>query len=166
MIPTMSAPLPTIQNGIAELLRADAALSDLLPGRIWTRRIRPNDGPDATPAPGSTPEAFDSAGRIRRCAAVLNGQAPANPLGPSGAFYAFPEIWLRCLPHESEKQLLEQAALRIIALLATGPGVLMPGGGAAILSLAARMMPDDDPELPPAVVDMIRVQADGVWRLT
>jgi hypothetical protein len=161
----MSIPLPTIQNGIAELLRGDPELVALLPGGIWTRRIRPNDGPPEAPSPGSTPEAFDHAGRIRRCAAVLNGLAPENPLGPVGAFYSFPEVWLRCLPHETDKQRLEAAAQRIIRLT-EGARVSLPGGGAAILTIAARMMPYDDPDLPPAVVDMIRVQADGVWRFT
>ena len=160
----MLTPLPTIQNGIAELLRGDPELVTLLPGGIWTRRIRPNDGTPEAPAAGSTPEAFDHAGRIRRCAAVLNGLAPENPLGPAGAFYAFPEIWLRCRPYESDRQRLEEAAQRIIRLI-EGARVALPGGGAAILTVAARMMSDDDPDLPPAVVDMLRVQADGVWRL-
>ena len=162
----MSTPtdIPTIQNGIAELLRSDAELMALLPGGVWTRKIRKNDGPADTPAPGSTPDAFDHAGRIKRCASVLNGLAPEDPLGPVGAFYAFPEIWLRCLPHESEKQRMDEAALRIIALI-QGAIVPVPGGAAAVLRTAARMMPDDDPDLPPAVVDMIRVQANSVWRL-
>jgi hypothetical protein len=156
--------IPTFQNEIAERLRSDPALMALLPGLVWTRRIRPNDGPPESPTPGSTPEAFDHAGRIRRCAAVLPGTgAVQNPLGPRGAYYAFPEIWLRCLPHESEKQKLEEIAGRIIARI-EGVSVAAPGGAAAILTVAARMMPDDDPELAPAVVDMIRVQADGVWR--
>lgn len=156
------AEFPTLQNGIAALLRADPAVRALLPGGVWTRRIRRNEGTDAEPTPGSTPGAFDAAGRIRRCAAVLNGIAADDPLGPAGAYYAFPEIWLRCLPHESEKQRLEEAAVRIVALM-EGARVAAPGGGATVLRVAARMLPDDDPELPPAVVDMIRVQAGGIW---
>jgi hypothetical protein len=157
--------IPTFQNQIADRLRSDAALMALLPGGVWTRRIRKNDGPPESPTPGSTPEAFDHAGRIKRCVAVLPGTgAVENPLGPHGAFYAFPEIWLRCLPHESEKQKLEEAALRIIEIIRASGRVSAPGGTAATLTVVARMMPDDDPDLPPAVVDMIRVQADGVWR--
>jgi hypothetical protein len=159
--------IPTFQNEIAGLLRSDPALTALLPGGVWIRRIKPNDGTAEAPTPGSTPAAFDHAGRIKRCAAVLNGTgAVVNPLGPEAAFYAFPEIWLRCLPHESEKQKLEEAAQRIIAIIRTAGRVSTPGGTATILTVAARMMPDDDPDLPPAVVDMIRVQADGVWRIT
>lgn len=161
----MSAPveIPTLQNGIAKLLRDDTELMALLPGGVWTRKIKKNDGPAEAPAAGSTPEAFDGAGRIKRCAAVLNGLAPEDPLGPAGAFYAFPEIWIRCLPHESDKQRLEAAAVRIITLM-QGAIVPMPGGAAAVLRVSARMMPDDDPDLPPAVVDMIRVQANSLWR--
>lgn len=154
----------TIQNGIAELLRADDDLMALLPGRVWTRRIKRNDnGPALPPTPGSTPEAFDSAGRILRCASVLNEMASADPLGPGGAYNAFPEIWLRCLPHETEKVRLDQAARRIIALI-DGAIVTGPSGEGVILAVAGRMMPDDDPFITPAVVDMIRVQATSVWR--
>lgn len=154
----------TLQDGIATILRADAELMALLPGRVWTRRIRRNDnGPELPPTPGSTPEAFDEAGRIRRCASVLNEQASTDPLGPTGAYSAFPEIWLRCLPHEREKALMEQAARRVIRLL-EGAHVAGPAGEGILLGVVGRMMPDDDPILTPAVVDMIRVQATGVWR--
>lgn len=154
----------TIQNGIAAILRADATLMALLPGLVWTRRIRRNDNPpELPPTPGATPEAFDSAGRVLRCASVLNEMASVDPTGPGGAYHAFPEVWLRCLPHETEKQKLEEAARRIITLLdgATIPG---PAGEGVILGVAGRMMPDDDPLITPAVVDMIRVQATSVWR--
>lgn len=156
--------MDTIQNGIANRLRGDAELMELLPGGVWTRPIRMNEnGPGLPPTPGSTPDAFDHAGRIRRCASVLNGEAPANPLGPVGAYMAQPEIYLRCLPHESDKHALNLAAERIIALL-QGYVLTGLGGEGVVLSVAGRMMPDDDPVLTPAVVDMIRVAADGVWR--
>ena len=158
--------LRTVQNGIANLLRSSPAIMGLLPGGVWTRRIRKNDGPADAPTPGSTPGAFDAAGRILRCAAVLNGIATDNPTGPAGAYVAYPEIWLRCLPHESEQERLEEAALHILDLLRDGSRIRVTGGGVAFLRNAARMMPDDDPDLPPAVVDMIRVQADGIWRIS
>lgn len=154
----------TIQNGIAAILRADAELMALLPGMVWTRRIKRNDnGADLPPTPGSTPEAFDAAGRIRPCASILNEMASSDPIGPAGAYHAFPEVWLRCLPHESEKLKLDAAARRIIALL-DGARVAGPAGEGVILGVAGRMMPDDDPLITPAVVDMIRVQATSVWR--
>lgn len=157
-------PPPTIQNGIADLLRADPELMEMLPGGVWTRRIRKNDGTPEEPSKGSTPGAFDEAGRIKRCISVLNGVASENPIGPAGAYWAFPEIWMRCLPHQSEKDKLEWIANRVIELI-QGARVPVPGSGVAVLRCAGRMMPDDDPDLPPAVVDMIRVQADGVWRM-
>lgn len=154
----------TLQNGIAAILRADTELMALLPGRVWTRRISRNTNPDGTPpTPGSTPEAFDAAGRILRCASVLNSAADANLIGPPGTYYTFPEIWLRCLPHESEKRLLHAAAERIIALLDAGPVVEGLRGEGLVLGVVGRMMPDDDPELAPAVVDMVRVRADSMW---
>ncbi len=157
--------VPTIQNGIAAILRADVDVAGLLPGGIWTRPIRRNDGTPEEPTPGSTPEAFDARGRIRRCAAILNGETTANPIGPAGAFYAFPAIWLRCLPHETEKVHLERAALRIITLL-HGGRISMPDGRSGIVTVQGRMGPDDDPDLQPAVVDMIRIQVDSVWSVT
>lgn len=158
--------MDTIQNGIAERLRGDAELMDLLPGGVWTRAISPNTNPPGMePVPGSTPEAFDSAGRIRRCASILNGEATRNPLGPRGAYMGFPEVYLRCLPHESEKRKLHEAAERIIFLL-EGAVVTGLSGEGILLTVAARMLPTDDPVIHPAVVDMIRVQTDSVWRVS
>lgn len=157
--------MDTVQNGIAQRLRDDAALAELLPGGVWTRRIARNtNGPDMEPVPGSTPTAFDEAGRIRRCAAVLYAGTSRSPIGPETAYTGYLEIWLRCLPHESEKARLHEAARRMIALL---DGAVLPGpdGEGIVLTVAGRMMPDDDPDLTPAVVDMIRVQTDSVWRV-
>lgn len=152
----------TIQSAIADALRSDSVLMDLLPGGVWTRRIRKNDSTPEAPTPGSTPDAFDSKGRILRCASIINGEATSDPFGPPGAFYAFPEIWMRCLPLDSEKRKLEEAALRIIELL-QGRMVPLHAGRGGILTISARMMPDDDPDLQPAVVDMIRARLDSVW---
>lgn len=153
----------TAQNGIAALLRSDATLMALLPGEVWTRKIRRNDNPpEIGPTPGSTPEAFDSAGRIRRCVSILNGDEASNPLGPDGAYYGFPEVWLRCLPHESEKAKLHEAEERIIMRL---KGAVLAGmaGEGLCLRVAGRMGLDDDPVITPAVVSMIRVQVDSMW---
>lgn len=153
----------TAQNGIATLIRSRPDIMSLLPGGVWTRRIKPNTNQDGlAPTPGSTPEAFDHAGRILRCVSVLNGTASVDPLGPVGAYYGFPEVYFRCLPHETEKRLLNQAMDRVTRLI---EGAVIPGlsGEGLILRAAARIDPDDDPELPPAVVGMIRVQVDSVW---
>ncbi|WP_300268714.1 hypothetical protein [Microbacterium sp.] len=152
---------------MAKLLRDDETLGELLPGGIWTRQIMPNSNPAGTdPTPGSTPDAFDHAGRIKRCAAVLYDDVSAvrNPVGPDSAYMGGVNIFLRCLPHETEKRKLHDAAERIIALC---EGAVLTGtrGEGLVLSISARMMPTDDPNLPPAVVDMIRVQTDSVWRV-
>lgn len=155
----------TIQNGIADRLREDAELMALLRGGIWTRRIKKNTNPPGVdPTPGSTPEAFDERGRIRPCASVLpGGPRSRNPLGPGGAYFGFPEVYFRSLPHEGAKLALHQAMRRTTALL--GGAVLRgPGGEGLMLSISARLDPDDDPELPPAVVGMLQVQVDSVWR--
>lgn len=152
----------TIQSAIASILSNNEELMELLPGKVWTRRIRKNDSTPESPTPGSTPDAFDSEGRIRLCASVINGEATSDPFGPPGSFYAFPEIWLRCPPHDSQKRKLEEAALLIIDLL-DGATLPLNGGVGGVLSISARMMPDDDPDLQPTVVDMIRVRLDSVW---
>lgn len=153
----------TMQNGIAEALRSTPAIMALLPGGVWTRKITRNENPpEIDPTPGSTPEAFDEAGRIRLCASVLNGPADRDVLGPPRAYYGFPTVFLRCLPHESEQRKLHEVARLIIDRL-DGLVIEGLGGEGIVLSVAGRMMPDDDPTLPPAVVDMIRVQADSVW---
>lgn len=151
-----------IQQSIAHLVRMTPDVMNLLPGGVWTRRIRRNEGDDDTPTPGATPEAFDHRDRIQRCLAILNGEASADVFGPPGAYYAFPELWLRCLPHDSEKRKLEEVAMLLIELL-DGKVIPIGDGQSGVLKIVGRMLPDDDPDLPPAVVDMIRVQVDSVW---
>lgn len=152
-----------IQMALANMIRGDADLMELLPGGVWTRRIRRNEAPPGNPpTPGSTPEAFDHEGRFLRSVSILNGEASADLYGPPDAFYAFPEIWLRCMPHESEKRRIEQAASMITAML-SGETIPLGTGRSAVGTVVARMGPDDDPDLRPAVVSMIRVQIDSVW---
>lgn len=154
----------TAQNQIAALLRDDPELAELLPGGVWTRRIKPNRAPaGAPPTPGSTPEAFDEKGRIRPCASVLpGGPRSRNPLGPGGAYYGFPEAYFRCLPHEGAKRALHAAMDRATALI-EGAVVAGTAGEGLLLRVGARVEPDDDDDLPPAVVGMVQVQIDSVW---
>lgn len=155
----------TLGTGIKGVFDADATLVDLLPGKVWTRPIRQNKAAAGQPpTPGSTPEAFDGAGRIRRCASISSVPETQNPTGLPTAYWGFPDIYLRCLPHESEKAKVEQAIRRIQALL--HDRVLAgPEGEGLILSLAGRIGPDDDPIIPNAVLYMVRVQVDSVWKV-
>lgn len=151
-----------MQIALANMIRGNPDIMDLLPGGVWTRRIKPNEGEPDSPTPGSTPDAFDDRGRLLLCVSILNGEASADLLGPPKAYYAFPEIWIRCLPHDSEKRKLESAATLIIDLL--DDAIISIGDGlSGSVKVVGRMMPDDDPDLRPAVVDMIRVQVDSVW---
>lgn len=153
----------TLQNGVAAILRGDTEFMDLIPGGVWTRRVRRNENPpDIAPTPGSTPDAFDHAGRILRCVSILNGGGSLDITGPDGANLSMVRLFLRCLPHETEKAKMNLAALRAIHLL-KGAVVPLIGGGAARLAVVSRMMPDDDPDIGPAMVDMIEVQAASVW---
>lgn len=64
--------MATARAAIAALLRADAELAVLLPGGVWERPLQRPDV--ATPQPGDTPGAFETAGldagAVRPCAVV------------------------------------------------------------------------------------------------
>jgi hypothetical protein len=152
-----------VLHGIKELTEANPALMALLPGGVWTRPIKPN-APGETSTPGATPEAFDAKGRLLRCMQI--GASPGSLRdfsGPPMAYWDAPEITLRCLPHESEKRKLMEAGRRLLTL-AEEAIIAGPAGEAFLLTAAGLIGPFDDPILQPAVVYLVRIRVDSVWR--
>lgn len=150
-----------IVNALADWLRSQSDVVELLPGGIWTRRIKRNDnGPGQQPTPGSTPGAFDHAGRILRCVSILPGALDRDEGGPPFAFAGYPEIYVRCLPVEIEEQRLDEAVRLIMSRLHRA--VITDGHDVYALSAMGLMGLDDDPVLAPSMVELIRVQTDTV----
>ncbi|MGN6033530.1 MAG: hypothetical protein ACTHQE_17895 [Thermomicrobiales bacterium] len=155
--------ITSISDAIRQHLEAQLPIMALLPGGIWTRPIRRNDNPDGSPpVPGSTPGAFDGAGRIKACASIEPGIGNFNP-AQNRAYWAFPEVHLRCLPHESEKAKLEDVRRLIIAAI-EGQMIRGPSGEALHLRVSGHIGPDDDPIIQPAVVTTVTVQIDSIWK--
>jgi len=153
----------SIADALRQHLEAQAPIMAFLPGGVWTRPIRRNDNPTAaSPTPGSTPGAFDSAGRIKACASIEPGIANFNP-AQNHAYWAFPEIHLRCLPHESEKAKLEDVR-RLIIMAIEGQMIRGPSGETLHLRVSGHLGPDDDPIIQPAVVTTVTVQIDSIWK--
>jgi len=151
-------------NAIADALRNDPTISAALTGKVWTRELRKNVSTDpSVQTPGSTPDAFDSAQRIRR-AAVVQMQLPEtrNLAGPSGAYIGGPQILFYCQPKETEKVAINTVIGKTIALLRGKPIRIPSYGTATVLSIAGRDDFEDDPVLN-AVFASLSLQADGVW---
>jgi len=140
-----------------------AALSTLLNGGIWTRNVVAWKAGD-DPAPGNTNAAYDAAGRIRRCLSVTASPvSTAYQSAPVGTYWEYPELYLRCLPHESEKTKAEQACA-IIRRRLQGAVLQAPDGEGMVLTLAGQIGPFDDQIIQNAVLYMIRVQVDSIWK--
>ena len=150
-------------NAIATILRADSAIMADLPGLVWTREIKRNVADGAVATPGSTPEAFDSAGRIRRCLAIIDGPEPANDFGPPGAYIGAPRLVFYCQPKETEKERLDAVIAATIARLRGRSIPIDAYGAAAVVRIAGRDGFQDDPVLTNAVYSTLTLQLDGVW---
>jgi hypothetical protein len=151
-----------ILTGIKNLIEARPEAMALLPGLVWTRSIKPN-APGETNTPGATPEAFLN-GRIQVCASIQpSAGSQAQLAGPKNAYWITPEIVVRCMPHASEKLKAEYACIEIMKALDDQVITGLSGEGLC-LSLAGHIGPFDDPIIEPAVLYMVRVQVDSIWK--
>lgn len=112
--------MSTLQTAILTRLRADAALTALLPGGLWERPLQQGSGPQATPAafgpsgPGGVP-------RLRPCLVLLDPGEVGHPSGDRDRNTQPWDAWAR--PHlyapatDAGRALLEQADARLIVLL-------------------------------------------------
>lgn len=156
----------TLQKSIIERLRADSTLMSYLSGGIWARKIKQNTAQAGkTKTPGSTPEAFDENHNVKPCLYVSNGTENLNPIGPLSAMYTFPTLYFRCQPKDSDKEFLNLAFERVYDLL-HDQTVRMPAGTGCKLRIMNRVgQADDETEMPNTVVDVVRIQGDGLWRV-
>ena len=141
---------------IASLLAGDAQLAAILPGGVWTRPLK-REGP------GATPEAFAATGQVRPAAVVRDGGETADGSGPDTAYLGFPQIFLYAPATANGRAAVESAVARIVELV-HGASVAGAGQTGAGLRIASRLGVDDDPALAGAVVDVVRIQVDGLWR--
>lgn len=165
-MPAAGAPIPNpVQYGIIDRLTADDALTTILTGGIWDRKvIRNTNPPDVSPTEGSTPSAFDPASpyRIRPCLSIEASPETADPTGPPNAMWTFPVLIFRCEPKRTEKQKIETAWWLAYGLL-NGYGLTLPNGTGCRLRVIARQGFTDDPDVPNAVRDTLRLQGSGIW---
>jgi hypothetical protein len=141
---------------IASILAGDAQLAAILTGGVWTRPLK-REGP------GATPEAFAPTGQVRPAAVVRDGTETADGSGPDTAFLGFPQVFLYAPATASGRLAIDAAVTRIVELLhgATVDGAGETGAG---LRITSRLGIDDDPVMAGTVMDLIRLQVDGLWR--
>jgi hypothetical protein len=160
----------SISNAIKEKIEGDADLNTLVNGGVWTRPIkrdmRESTDPDPEPSIGSTPGAFEPTPPYRTLVSISieEGTSEATTGGSHDAMWAFPTLWVRCRPVESEKQKLEEVFLRLRRLFHKKP-LMLPSGSSCIVSVAGRMGPIDDKAVKGSVVMMVQFQLDGVWEV-
>lgn len=153
-----------VRYAMQDALNADSAVTDLLPGLVWTREIKPPAPPGGS-QPGATPEAFDGT-RIKRCLSIMpSAGSTFYTNAPRNTYWDTPELFVRCLPHESEKALAEQAIHEIERCLLAAGRLEGAQGEGLLLSLSGQIGPYDDPIIDNAVVYVVRVQVDSVWRV-
>lgn len=156
--------MATIQSVIIAKLTADATLMASLTGGVWNRKPKRNVSTSDVPTPGSTPGAFNEAGYLLPCAYVINPGEQEAPGGPLNGMWVFPQIWLRCLPRQGDKDKLDAAYQRIFDLLHMR-NIAMPAGTGCELRVIGRLgQTDDEVEMKDTVVDWIRLQGSGLWR--
>lgn len=131
------------------------ALYTILTGGAWKR-------PLVRTGPGSTPEAFDSSGRVKPAAVVPDRGEVGDGFGPRLAFLGAPEVWCYAPATDAGKTAIDAAFAIIRPLLdgATVDGIAGTGTG---LRIVGRLGIGDDPVIAGAVVDVLRFQADGLW---
>lgn len=162
-----------IQKAILDAVANNVLIMQYLTGGAYDRPIRRDrnaDEPGSLPsAEGSTPDAFESTPpyRIKPCLSVgQNLVETYNPNGPAGAMMAFPVIYLRSRPIQSEKQKIESAyqeIRKVFGVHGNEKPFAMPGGAAMMSKVIGRMGPLDDPVFTNAVVLQVRLQVDGIW---
>ena len=141
---------------IATLMSEDTTLSGILTGGVYTRSLKRNP-------PGATAEAFSASGQIIPSAVVKDQGDNADDAGPIEAFSSFPQIWLYAPTTATGRAAIENAFLRIFSLLHARSIDGLAGAGVG-LRVIGRQGINDDPVLPATLVDMVRLQADGLWR--
>jgi hypothetical protein len=136
-----------------------------LPGGIWDRRImRDVSTNPSTHTPGSTPGAFTvPGGQIKRCVAIVPQVESANvPSGPPGTYLDSVELWFWCLPHASEKAIIDETISIVKRTIENRNIVTLTTG--AHLRWAGTLPFFDDIDVGNAVSKRVTVQINGVWR--
>ena len=152
--------MASLQLRIVDRLRNDAALMAMLPGQVWDRRLE-RDGRTATAAAfGSTPPH-----RIKACAVVPDWSEVLDPSGPGAAFMGFPTVWLYAFDDGNGNGRAAVAAIweRCFGLL-NGWATGTDNGTNVMIEVVGRLGARDDETIGDAVVDTMRLQADGLWR--
>jgi hypothetical protein len=154
--------VPSYQSAARALysrLGSSSALLSIAVGGVW-------DKPITRLGPQATPEAFASTPPHRQLPAISipdNGEE-FDPLGPSTAFYAFPQVWFYADddPNGLGRQALELAVARARIDLHGWTYDTTNGTGVEVRVIGRfgiRTDPTDDNRL----IDYLRLQADGLW---
>lgn len=145
----------SLTTTIANYLAADATLAEVATGGVLTRSLK------KTP-PGATTSAFTASGQTKPTVVVKDRGEESDVSGPGDAYMAFPQIWLYAPTTTSGHSAIEAMFIRIKDLL-HGTSFPSPYGTGVGVTIIGRMGADDDPVLPATLVDMVRLQADGLW---
>jgi hypothetical protein len=154
-VPSYQTPARALYNRLG----SSSALLSIAVGGVWDRPIE-RLGPQATP------EAFASTPPHRQLPAISipdNGEE-FDPLGPSTAFYSFPQVWFYADddPNGLGRQALELAVARARLDLHGWEFDLTTGTSVQVRIIGrfgVRTDPTDDNRL----IDYLRLQADGLW---
>ena len=151
---------PTIATRILNRLTTDADLTALLSGGIYDRELK-REGPGATPnAFAPTPP-----NQVRPAAVVRDDGDNDDVFGPRGAQQTFVTLWVYAPATANGKEAIataiDMARSRLI-------GWQMPtanGAAATVETVAGRLGVRDDPVMTGTVVDNVRFQVTGLWRV-
>lgn len=151
----------TPARAIAARLGTSSALLAVLSGGVWSQPLT-RTGPKATPA------AFAATPPHRPLPAIVvpDEGEDADGLGPSGAFNGFPLVWFYADddPNGAGRLAIEQAVPLAHTALSGWTFATGQGTGAEV-HVVGRLGIQADPVDDSRIVDYLRLQVDGLWRL-
>ncbi len=156
-----------VQTAIYDRLRTDPALVDPLPAGLgflvadrWLVK---------GPGPGSSPDAFDAVGRMRRAVVVLDAGEELHPdPRPNRSWElwdAYPVLYLFAEAHRNGRDAIEAAYRAIKARLHGWEPELPSGDRPAVEVPPRRAAVRDDPTYPGNIRSEVRVRASGARRV-
>ena len=151
---------PTIATRTLSRLTVDSSLNALLTGGIYSRELK-REGPGATPNAFAPTPPY----QVRPSAVVRDDGDADDGVGPGGAQFTFVTVWFYAPATDNGKAAIADAVELTKGLLI---GWRMPtpnGTGATVENVAGRLGVRDDPVMSGTVVDNVRFQISGLWRV-
>jgi len=149
---------PTVTTLLLDRLTSDTAVTGLLTGGVYDRELK-------SAGPGSTVAAWSPEGQPRPAAVVVESGDNADPLGPGGAYQAFPWVYLYAPRTANGKATVANAWDAMFTRLHGWRFAAGAGTGASV-TVVGRLGLRDDQDDTARVVDGMRLQVTGLWRIT